>query len=225
MRGYRVLAIGLTFATASVWVSAQGQPQGHPGYQLPPKAIVDILDAPPPPTVELSPTRDTLAVLERSSMPTIAEVAAPMLRIAGQRINPRTNGPHRAQLFRSLSLQDDRRRRRAQGDAAGAAAAHVDRLLTRRQAFRVHADRRDRHRAVARRHARPARRSRSTPRAAECRRSSTPCEWVGEGASLLCEFVAADRGAAPAEPTVPTGPNVQENRGKCRRRFAPTRTC
>ena len=47
----------------------------------------------------------------------------------------------------------------------------------------------------------------------------TPCEWVGNGASLLCEFVPANRGAAPAV-GVPTGPNIQEHRGG----IAPVRT-
>ena len=28
-----------------------------------------------------------------------------MLRLAGLRINPRTNGPHRAQLYRALTLK------------------------------------------------------------------------------------------------------------------------
>ena len=40
-----------------------------------------------------------------------------------------------------------------------------------------------------------------------------PCSFVGEGTSLLCAFVNANRGAAPAAPSAPTGPNVQESRG------------
>ena len=72
---------------------------------MPPKAIVDILDAPPPPTMELSPTRDVMALIERASMPSIAELSQPVLRIAGRRINPRTNGPHRAQNSRSITLK------------------------------------------------------------------------------------------------------------------------
>ena len=47
----------------------------------------------------------------------------------------------------------------------------------------------------------------------------TPCEWVGDGGSLLCEFVPANRGAAPTD-GVPTGPNIQEHRGG----IAPVRT-
>jgi hypothetical protein len=47
-------------------------------YQLPPKAVVDILDAPPTPTVLLSPDRQTIALLERRSMPTIADISEPI---------------------------------------------------------------------------------------------------------------------------------------------------
>src|SRR5688500_16199315 len=106
MRRIQLVVILLVVSCGSAWLSAQAQPQSAAsGYQLPPKVIVDILDAPPPPTTELSPTRDVLALLERASMPTIAEVSQPMLRLAGRRINPRTNGPHRAQNARAITLK------------------------------------------------------------------------------------------------------------------------
>src|SRR5439155_20253203 len=62
-------------------------------YRTPPQVIVDILDAPPLPVASLSPDRQWLLLLEQRSMPTIAELAQPMLRLAGSRINPRTTGP------------------------------------------------------------------------------------------------------------------------------------
>src|SRR5919109_1762345 len=74
-------------------------------YQLPPKDIVDILDAPPLPTAAVSPSRQVIALLERASMPTIAELSQPMHRLAGLRINPRTNGPHRIQALRGITLK------------------------------------------------------------------------------------------------------------------------
>ena len=66
------------------------------GYLTPPSAIVDILEAPPTPAVIVSPTRDRIALLERNSMPSIAEVSRPMLRLAGLRIDPGTNGRHQS---------------------------------------------------------------------------------------------------------------------------------
>src|SRR5204862_4300614 len=62
------------------------------GYLAPPKVIVDMLDAPPTPSVVVSPDDRTVALLNRRSLPTIAELAQPIHRIAGARINPKTNG-------------------------------------------------------------------------------------------------------------------------------------
>ena len=62
-------------------------------YQQPPAPIPDILDTRPTPLPSLSPDRGTLALFERSNLPSIAELAEPMLRLAGYRINPRNNGP------------------------------------------------------------------------------------------------------------------------------------
>ena len=71
MRKLLVLAGVVCLSSA---VMAQQAPAS--GYLLPPKVIVDMLDAPPPPTAEVSPTRDAMALLERASMPTIAELVA-----------------------------------------------------------------------------------------------------------------------------------------------------
>src|SRR6266704_2572654 len=47
-----------------------------------------------------------------------------------------------------------------------------------------------------------------------------PCDWLHDNVTLICELVPVGRGAAPAEPSVPMGPNVIENSGKA----APTAT-
>src|SRR5918999_3118617 len=95
----RVSGIALVLVTAALAADpASAQ------YQVPPKEIVDILDAPPLPTAAVSPSRQVMALLERPSMPPIADLAQPMLRLAGLRINPRTNGPHRAQTLRGITL-------------------------------------------------------------------------------------------------------------------------
>lgn len=63
-------------------------------YRLPPPEIVQILEAPPLPAVSLDPTRSTVLLLHRENLPPIADLAQPMLRLAGSRLNPRTSGPH-----------------------------------------------------------------------------------------------------------------------------------
>ncbi len=89
---HRLIAV-VSFVLSASPVFAQSP---SAAYLLPPKAIVDILDAPAPPVVELSPARDVVVLLERAGMPGIAELSQPMLRLAGLRISPKTNGQHRA---------------------------------------------------------------------------------------------------------------------------------
>ena len=93
-RTVRRAAATAPLAALALGSAAPGLAQETTGYLTPPAAIVDILDAPPTPQVIVSPSRDTVALLARPAMPSIAEVSRPMLRIAGYRLNPRTNGPH-----------------------------------------------------------------------------------------------------------------------------------
>src|SRR5438128_8180949 len=64
-------------------------------YLLPPQNIIDVFDAEPPALVSVSPNKQQLALTKARAYPTIAELAQPMLRLAGSRVNPKTNGPHR----------------------------------------------------------------------------------------------------------------------------------
>ncbi|MEO8649595.1 MAG: hypothetical protein ABI539_10550 [Acidobacteriota bacterium] len=75
-------------------------------YKKPPKEIMDVLDAPASPTTTVSPGRDKIAILEPLRYPPIAELAQLMLRLAGLRINPNTNGQHRQSYFVSMKLKN-----------------------------------------------------------------------------------------------------------------------
>jgi len=75
-------------------------------YRLPPKEVIDIVDAPPTPSVSLSPAGDVMALVERESMPSIAYLAEPILRIAGMRITPAYNSRQVLSFSTGLSLQD-----------------------------------------------------------------------------------------------------------------------
>ena len=70
---------------------------------MPPQVLADMIDAPPTPWVAVSPGGDWLVLLERPGLPPIDEVAMPELRLAGLRINPRTNGPSRATYLEGLT--------------------------------------------------------------------------------------------------------------------------
>src|ERR1700751_2408557 len=74
-------------------------------YQKPPKAVEDVLNAPQTPGISVSPSRDVVLLETPASYPTIADLAQPMLRLAGLRINPLTNGPHNPARVVAMSLK------------------------------------------------------------------------------------------------------------------------
>src|SRR5262245_1680338 len=74
-------------------------------YKKPPKEILDVLNAPATPSASVSPSRDYLLLARSDRYPPISELAQPMLRLAGLRINPRSNSPHRAQVFLEFVLK------------------------------------------------------------------------------------------------------------------------
>src|SRR6266404_6294470 len=65
-------------------------------YQKPPKEILDVLNVPATPTLAVNPNRTYATLSTSERYPSIAEVSEPMLRLAGLRIDPRTNGLHLA---------------------------------------------------------------------------------------------------------------------------------
>src|SRR6185369_8271356 len=75
-------------------------------YKKPPKNVLDVLDAPASSLVSVSPSKDKLIVGTPVRYPTITELAEPMLRLAGSRINPKTNGPHNPRSIVKLTLKN-----------------------------------------------------------------------------------------------------------------------
>src|SRR3954453_15633723 len=74
-------------------------------YRKASKAVVDLLNPPLPPTLAISPTRHFAMQGQPVRYPPIAELSQPMHRIAGMRINPRTNGLHNTVFNSSLTLR------------------------------------------------------------------------------------------------------------------------
>src|SRR5262249_12786294 len=72
-------------------------------WQKPPKAVLDALNAPTTPTLSISPSRTHALQALPIRYPSIAELSQPMLRLAGQRINPRTNGLHNTTFNSALT--------------------------------------------------------------------------------------------------------------------------
>ena len=204
-------------ATTADHVSAQD------GYRTPPEEIVRILDASPPPFVNVSPDVEWLVLTGRRSMPSIADMARPMLRLAGRRIDPATSGvfgPSTGRdpgLTTSLSVMSvaDGSERAVDAPEGGWGSPRFapggDRFaVTRTVTGGIELWTGSISEASARK---------LTDRLLNGVRGA-PCNWMPDGEDLLCTLVPSGRGPAPMAPSVPETPVIQEADG----RTAPVRT-
>ena len=74
-------------------------------YQQPPEKIREVLDARPLPQRFIDPAGKTLAIAEARRYPSIEQLARPVLRLAGLRIDPASNGPFRVAHLNRLALR------------------------------------------------------------------------------------------------------------------------
>lgn len=188
-------------------------------YQKPPKEIVDVLLAPAPPIAFVSPQGDEVLLAEPVRYPPISELARPMLRIAGVRIDPANFGEHDPSRLIHLSIV-----KVSDGHAkqitfpAGEGFSRPEWAPDGKHFFvTVTADKSvelwigDAATAAIHRVASVALNSTlSTP----FPRAAGPCSWAPGSNELLCLTVPANYGHAPAEPRVPEGPIIQESFGK-----------
>ena len=75
-------------------VAALAASAGAAGYDQPPKAILDVMRAPSPPSAHVSPTQDTILLVSQQDYPPLSKVATPFLRLAGVRIEPGNHSKH-----------------------------------------------------------------------------------------------------------------------------------
>ncbi len=198
---------------ATLLLAATGSQAQEFQYQTPPRAIQDLLLAPPTPRVSLSSDGRVLAVLAGQDFPTVAELAQPELRLAGLRFNPRTNGPSRVSYAVGLKLKK----------LPGGAEIEVRGLPAQARISGLSWSPDNTQLAFALTTAGPAGRVElwvADVAAATARRLlaaplndafGSSFEWVSDSKTLVARTVPATRGAAPAADAAPTGPAVQES--------------
>jgi dipeptidyl aminopeptidase/acylaminoacyl peptidase len=200
---------------------AQEEQKGPVKYQEPPKAIIDLVDVRPTPSVEVSPgdgPRGRWLLIEAiSGLPLISDLAQPELRLAGLRFNPRTNGPSRGRYVSALSLKalPDGVEKPVAGLPVRAKIRFAGWAPDARHVFFVN---------VSDATADPglslwivdveSAQARRVPGVALNGIFGQPCEWLGDSQGLICKAVPKERGLAPVRSEVPTGPVIQENLGQ-----------
>lgn len=74
-------------------------------YQKPPQDILDLVDVNRPPTAIFTSKKDYMVLLYRNSYKTIAELSQEELRLAGLRIDPKTNIGSRTTFYTSIETK------------------------------------------------------------------------------------------------------------------------
>ncbi|MBE0677524.1 MAG: S9 family peptidase, partial [Bacteroidales bacterium] len=185
--------------------------QDNARYQVPPAAIVAIVDAPQTPSVLLSPDNKTMLLLDRQDLPTIADLSQSELRLAGIRFDPSTNGPSRGQGVTGISSMnsDGTSLRVLTGLPAGARLGSVSWSHDSRSFAFTNTTDVATELWVADAEAMTARKVDEGVNGIFRRTIS----WLPDG-SLLYLRTPSDRGKAPAASQVPEGPAIQESEGR-----------
>jgi dipeptidyl aminopeptidase/acylaminoacyl peptidase len=208
------IAVSLAALLAPALAAQSGPDRsGDVRYMLPPQNVVDVFDAEPLPQAMVSPNHQVLTLTSARQHPSIAELAQPMLRLAGARVNPKTNGPRVGGNIYAITLKQiatgaDTKvtlppQPRVSNVTFSPDGARLSFLNTKDAAIEVW---------VADVASGASKLVSGTDRANAT--TGDPCDWLNDNVTLVCEMVPPNRGAAPQEPAVPPGPNVHENYGK-----------
>ena len=204
-----LLLLALSFAASAAFAQIQEET-----YQKPPQAVLDVLNAPLPPQLILSPKRDMMILAQPVLYPDIADLAAPMLKLAGLRFNPNNNADRSGvRYFTSLTLK-----RVVDGvETPIALPAEVNRISSPSwnadsTMFYFTNDLPDRielwvvNVATGKAHILPGLRLNPILMSA--------VQWMPDQKTLLVKLTPDDRGPVPQAPVVPAGPKVRESSGK-----------
>ncbi len=180
-------------------------------YQKAPKDIQKVLDAPAFPLTSVSPAKDRLALFEPVTYPPIADLAEPMLRLAGLRINPAANSAADQRYFVNLkilnisdgkqiqvNLPDGAKMISPQWSADGKFIAAGNLTSSGVELWIIEA-------------------STGKTRKIDDVLVNTAYggfDWMPDQKSLIVHTITKNRGAAPKSTEVPDSPSIQETAGK-----------
>ncbi len=189
-------------------------------YQNPPDDIAALINAAPTPGASLSPSGNWMLLMEKPTLPSIEEVAQPELRLAGIRINPRTNGSSRPFYYNGFKIKSlkDFSEKKVSGlpsapkienvswSPQGDKIAFTNTVSNGLELWLI-----DLAKATA---------QKITPAIVNDAISALPYRWFSDGKSILYKAIADNRKGVPIASPFPLGPVIRENKTS----MAPVRT-
>jgi dipeptidyl aminopeptidase/acylaminoacyl peptidase len=183
-------------------------------YQMPPKSIAELVDAPSSPTVRFNKDGSLMLLLQAPGFPSIEQVAQPVIGIAGIKVNPANNATEGegSALYNNLTLKDVKsgRELKLSGLPENARITNITWspqgdyfAFTNNSLKGVELWLADIKHLMAKK---------ITEGYLNDAFGKT-LQWHPDGKHILAQFIHAERGNKPVENIVPTGPVIQENLG------------
>ncbi|MFN3849799.1 MAG: prolyl oligopeptidase family serine peptidase [Spirosomataceae bacterium] len=186
--------------------------QENIGYQRPNRTLEEIALASTTPSVSINEKGDLMLIMERSAMPTIADLSQPELKLAGLRLNPANYGQSRSTYSIGLKFKklSDKTEITIKGLPANLRATNISwspndskiafcNVLNNKIELWVI--------DVA---------SATAKKATELAMNATlgsAFDWA-DNQTIIAKTVPMNQGKAPEKTLVPSGPTIQQNLGK-----------
>ena len=203
MKSYTACLLVLLIA---VGVSAQTP------YKLPPKEVVDIIDARPTPYVSVSPQGDAMLLIDYKAHPSIELLARPILRLGGVRIDPAIKNRQRLSQLVGFTIYriDQSKRVKISTPQDGKILSPVWSYDGKKLAFRHDLD------GGTELWVADAKtgEAKAIPYLRVNDVLGAPVIWMSDNNHLLVRMIPDGIGEAPKTPKVPIGPIVDETSGK-----------
>ncbi len=209
-----ILVLGLFLS-----IGLQSNAQIDVKYQTPPKEILELIDSPLTPSVRIDNKGEWMILLENAAFKSIEEVSAKEYRLAGLRINPKTNGGSRTRYNLNITLKNISSGEEFEVEGLPAnpkisgvswspdykKVAFNNTVTNGMELWYFDLENK---------------KAKKLTTAKLNGVFGSTYSWAADGQSLICRFINPDRGSLIDNEPTPTGPIVQENLGK----KAPSRT-
>jgi len=198
--------------TIIVWTWGAGAAGAESKYELPPQAILDVMNAPAPPLAMAAPTGTVILLARPLYYPPISDLAEPLLRLGGVRVNPKNNGVHGSSYFvefrlkqvgegteTPVSVPEGARLGGPRWNASGTMIAFPNTTQDAVELWILDVKSAKAHRVPG---------VRLNPVL------GNSVMWLPDQKTLLVRTVPDKRPPSPADPGVPLGPRIEESGGK-----------
>lgn len=190
-----------------------GYAQDNSAYQLPPKSIVDLVDAPTGAAVQFSPDGKLMLILQIPGYASIEQVAQPLVGLAGLRINPANNSTEAevSGLYNGITVKNLGTKKEMQ----------ISGLPQELRLANISWSPDAQHIAFSNNTLKGVELWTINLQTLTATRLGShllndafgkTLQWKPDGKAILAQLIP-DRGTAPLQPIVPTGPVIQENLG------------